>query len=135
MAIQWTPALSVGNDAIDAQHRELFRRADALLAAVAGDARSRRLGEVIQYLHAYAVEHFGLEEAWMRERHFQGYVRHKVEHDRFIADLVMLADELERGKDGGFMASRVNAWLGEWLVKHVAGTDQEMTAFLNLKSA
>ena len=95
MRIEWTPALSVGNDAIDAQHRELFRRADALLVAIHA-GKPERVGEVLNFLNRYAVEHFGLEEAWMREHRFRGYLRHKAEHDRFVADLVALADEHER---------------------------------------
>jgi hemerythrin len=129
MRIEWTPALSVGDDAIDAQHRELFRRADDLLAAIL-DGRPDRVGAVLRYLHEYAVEHFGLEEAWMRERRFKGYTRHKAEHDRFVADLVALAEEHEATRERGFMAARVNGWLADWLVQHVSGTDAEMAAFL-----
>ena len=129
MRIEWTPALSVGNDAIDAQHRELFRRADDLLSAIRG-GKPERVGAVLRFLHQYAVEHFGLEEAWMRENRFKGYLRHKAEHDRFVADLVALADEHESGPGGGYMAGRVNGWLADWLVKHVSGTDAEMAVFL-----
>jgi len=129
MRIEWTPALSVGNDAIDAQHKELFRRADDLLAAIL-DGKPERVGTVLGYLHVYAVEHFGLEEAWMREQRFKGYTRHKAEHDRFVADLVALAEEHETSRGNGFMAARVNGWLAEWLVQHVSGTDAEMAVFL-----
>ena len=129
MRIEWTPALSVGNDAIDAQHRELFRRADDLIAAIRA-GKPERVGSVLRYLHEYAVEHFGLEEAWMREHRYKGYVRHKAEHDRFMADLVALAEEHESTKTDGFMAGRVNGWLADWLVRHVSGTDAEMAVFL-----
>ncbi|HSN90195.1 MAG TPA: bacteriohemerythrin [Anaeromyxobacteraceae bacterium] len=129
MRIEWTPALSVGNDAIDAQHRELFRRADDLIAAIRA-GKPERVGSVLRYLHEYAVEHFGLEEAWMREHRYKGYVRHKAEHDRFMADLVALAEEQESSRADGFMAGRVNGWLADWLVRHVSGTDAEMAVFL-----
>jgi hemerythrin len=134
MRIEWTPALSVGNDAIDAQHRELFRRADALLEALRA-GKPDHAAEVLNFLHQYAIEHFGLEEAWMREHRYRGYVRHKAEHDRFIADLVAFADEQERGSEDGFMASRVNGWLAGWLKGHVSGTDAEMASFLGTRSA
>jgi hemerythrin len=134
MRIEWTPTLSVGNDAIDAQHRELFRRADALLQALLA-GKPERAAEVLNYLHSYAVEHFGLEEAWMREHRYRGYVRHKAEHDRFVGDLVAFADEAERGGADGFMASRVTDWLAGWLERHVSGTDAEMATFLTKRSA
>ena len=40
MLLQWTTALSVGVDEIDAQHQELFRRVDRLLDAMARNDRS-----------------------------------------------------------------------------------------------
>jgi len=129
MRIEWKPALSVGNDAIDAQHRELFRRAEDLRAAIVG-GKADRVSATLDYLHEYVVEHFGLEEAWMRENRYKGYTRHKAEHDRFVADLVALAEEHETASGDGFMAGRVNGWLGEWLVQHVSGTDAEMAVFL-----
>jgi hemerythrin len=129
MRIEWKPALSVGNDAIDAQHKELFRRAEDLRVAIAG-GKVDRVAPVLRFLHEYAVEHFGLEEAWMREHRYRGYERHKAEHDRFVADLVALAEEHEDPPREGFMAGRVNGWLSEWLVQHVSGTDTEMAAFL-----
>src|SRR5690242_236110 len=93
MPIQWTPALAVGIDEIDGQHQELFRRAARLLDAIRAGRHPDELSELIRFLHAYAVEHFGLEEGWMRDVSYPGYLRHKAEHDRFISDLLALAEE------------------------------------------
>jgi hemerythrin len=130
MAIHWTPALSVGIDEIDEQHRELFARA-ARFAGAAREGRSAaEVGELLDFLHAYAVWHFGLEEAWMRETGYGGYLAHKAEHDAFAEDLLDLAEEHERSGPGIFLARRVEQWLAAWLERHVSATDAELGRFL-----
>lgn len=134
MALQWTAALSVGDPEIDEQHRELFRRADRLLEGIrAGEADE--LPGLISYLHEYCISHFGAEEARMRAVKYGGYVRHKSEHDRFIADLLALSAEHEERGSGAFIALKVNQWLVAWLKGHVSGTDAELGRFLSRRSA
>ncbi len=89
--LKWTSALSVGIEEIDVQHQELFRRAERLLAGL-HQGEPEEIGGLIDFLHEYAVVHFGAEEAAMRAASFPGYVRHKAEHDRFIGDLLDLGD-------------------------------------------
>ena len=136
MTIQWTTALSVGIAELDAQHQEMFRRAGQLLDAMAPAASSG--GDVrplIEALQAYAVEHFCVEEAWMRDARFPGYVRHKAEHDRFIEDLHALAREHEARGRAAFASLRAAKWLTQWLDEHVRGTDSEMGRFLASRRA
>ena len=132
--LEWTPALSVGVDEIDAQHRELFRRAGRLLEGIRS-GEPQELGELVDFLYRYAVEHFGAEEEHMRRTRFPGYARHKAEHDRFISDLLALAREHERSGAGAFLSLKVNQWLTTWLREHVSGTDAELGKFLVRRSA
>src|SRR5512138_2619963 len=105
--LEWTQALSVGVEEIDAQHRELFRRAARLLEGIQG-GEPEELGQLIDFLYRYAVEHFGAEEEHMRRTRFPGYLRHKAEHDRFAADLLGLAREHERKGAGAFVALKAS---------------------------
>ncbi len=132
--LEWTPALSVGVDEIDAQHQELFRRAARLLEGIR-EGQPEELGQLVDFLYEYAVEHFGAEEEHMRRTAFPGYARHKAEHDRFISDLLQLAREHERSGAGAFMALKVSHWLGQWLRDHVSGTDAELGKFLVRRTA
>ncbi len=129
MKLLWTPALSVGVEEIDGQHRELFGRAARLVEGIRS-GEPEELGGLIDFLYRYAVEHFGAEEEFMREHRFPGYLRHKAEHDRFASDLLALAREHERSGSGAFTALKVNHWLTQWLQAHVSGTDTELGTFL-----
>lgn len=129
MKLEWTQALSVGVEEIDAQHRELFRRAATLLEGI-HRGEPEELGALLDFLHRYAVEHFGAEEEHMRASAFPGYARHKAEHDRFASDLLALARDHERSGAGAFVSLRASHWLSTWLKEHVSGTDAELGKFL-----
>jgi hemerythrin len=133
MQLQWTASLSVGIAEIDAQHQELFRRAGELLEGLR-KGEPDEIGTHIEFLHEYAVVHFGAEEASMRMAGYPGYLRHKAEHDRFIGDLLTLAEDHDRSGPGAFMALKASHWLSQWLKQHVSGTDAEMGRYLARRS-
>lgn len=134
MTLEWNQDLAVGVEQIDGQHRELFRRARKLLEGL-HRGEPEEIGPLVDFLHEYAVAHFGAEEAHMRETRFPGYLRHKAEHDRFIQDLLALANEHDRKGAGAFLSLKVSHWLVQWLKDHVSGTDAELGKFLRRLSA
>jgi hemerythrin len=134
MPLQWTPALAVGIDEIDLQHQELFRRAARLVDGLRGGPPDE-VPALLEFLHAYVVMHFGLEEAWMRDTEYPGYVRHKAEHDRFVEDLLEFATEREAQGPAPGEQARLGHWLGEWLVRHVSGTDRDLGRYVARSTA
>ena len=127
--IRWTPALAVGIEEIDAQHQELFRRAERFLDSLQHSSR-RDIGIMLSYLRLYCVTHFGAEEAWMRDVGFPGYVQHRAEHETFIEHLVQLSAEHEKRGGPGLQPVRVGSFLSRWLEDHVSRTDCAFAAFL-----
>jgi len=131
--IAWTPSLAVGIEEIDAQHKELFRAADAFLSGLESCDREE-VAELLSYLRRYTVSHFGEEEGWMREFSYPEYVPHKAQHDRFLRDLEALTDE--HGTSGtGLEPMRVATWLGRWLIDHVSASDTKLARFIVSRSA
>ncbi len=129
MAIRWTRALSVGLADIDAQHKELFRRARAFADGLAGRSR-QDVGILLSYLRAYAVTHFDEEEEAMRAASYPGLRRHKAEHDRFMRDIMRMTKDQERRRGPGVDPLALARWLEDWLVDHVSSVDTAMARFL-----
>lgn len=123
--LEWTPLLSVGHEDLDAQHRELFRRAGEVILGVRA-GRGVELAGLIEFLHEYAVGHFAFEEERMRESAFPGYLRHCAEHARFLEDLLEVADEHERNGRDTRLGAKLSDWLSEWMRRHVEGIDSEL---------
>jgi hemerythrin len=130
-AIEWTPALALGHPEIDAQHQELFRRAERLLQAMtSGDAAS--VEALFDFLGSYVVDHFAAEERLMAETHFPGYNVHKAAHERFVRDYQSLRKLHQDSGANAAVAIKARTWLSEWLRNHVSQTDQLLAKHMKL---
>lgn len=126
--LRWTPSLAVGHAVIDGQHQELFRRLEALLAAMMKGDKGE-VARLFDFLGTYVVEHFGAEERLMQQHAYPEHAAHKAAHERFVADYGALRKALEAG-GGAALTIKVQNWCGDWLKAHIAGTDQALAAFL-----
>jgi hemerythrin len=131
--LKWTPALAVGIDEIDAQHQELFARAEKFVKSLETTDR-QQVGILLSYLRMYCITHFGAEESRMREADYPGYAGHKAEHDGFVKDILAMSDEHERRRGPGLEPMRVGAWLSHWLKDHVTRSDTAFARFLASKA-
>jgi len=134
MAIRWTRTLSVGIADVDAQHKELFRRARAFADGLAGRSR-QEVGLLLSYLRAYAVTHFDEEEEVMRAAGYPRLRSHKAEHDRFMRDLLKMSRRQEKRRGPGVAPAELARWLEDWLVQHLSSTDAAMARFLLARRA
>ncbi len=130
MRIEWTDDLSTNFPEIDEQHRELIKRINVLLETCAGNKTRAELGQVIDFLEEYVVNHFTSEENRMLDMNYPEYRRHKAEHAVFIERV----DDLKRkfrdegaGADVLHLATRT---LMEWLEVHIRRTDRQLGRFL-----
>ena len=133
LALQWTPALAVGVEEIDAQHQELFKRAERLIAALRTGGR----GEVVPllaYLQEYVVQHFAAEERIMHEARYPGLEAHVELHRAFREEFARFAADLERKGPTALVALTVHNWLSDWLRQHIGGVDQELGRYLTARA-
>ncbi len=132
--IHWSPSLAVGVPEIDAQHQELFRRADRLVAALRGGDRGE-VGPLLRYLRAYVAEHFATEERFMHEIDYPGLEGHRAVHLAFREELAAMIAEYERKGATPLVAQTIHDWLSDWLRRHVSGLDIEIGRFAAAKRA
>ncbi len=125
MDIRWSAALAVGHPAIDRQHQELFRRAQALVDALARRDPSE-VGRLFDFLEGYVVEHFGAEERLMLEIGYPGLGVHRAEHGRFVRDYRALRGLLERHGPVPALTVKTRLWLAGWLERHLGGADRRL---------
>ena len=64
MAIVWTPALSVGVENIDSQHKIWFEKADQLFEAGKTGKSKEVIAQMFDFLDDYTKQHFRDEEAY-----------------------------------------------------------------------
>ncbi len=129
---EWSKELEVGVDTIDAQHRELFAAINSLLPGETS-ALPEEIPGVVAFLEDYVVNHFGMEEVYMRRLTYPGYPSHKNEHVQFIGEFYDLRDEFDENGGSPEIADRLGRFLGDWLVNHIGAVDKALGRFLREK--
>ncbi|MEW5728523.1 MAG: bacteriohemerythrin [Pseudomonadota bacterium] len=121
-AIQWEASLSVGEEALDADHQELVR----LLNAVA--ACGPYFAEVFSALIDYTTRHFEREEDHLARIGYPELERHRGLHDAFVARLTRMlaahADDALAPAD-----AEVAEMLWDWLRTHILVEDRKYADF------
>jgi hemerythrin len=132
MSLHWTPALAVGVPMIDAQHQELFRRAERFILALRGGERAE-VAPLVVYLSEYAATHFSDEERLMVEAGYPELAEHRAAHDAFRKEFRELVKDYERKGPTPLVALTLHNWLADWLRRHVSTVDVKLAAFLEAR--
>jgi len=120
-----TSATAAGFDAIDTLQIALFRSAAQLAEA----ARARRAEEArahVAQVAELARSLFAQEERLLREANSLSFERHARQHDRFLSDLEVVGEELERRGVGALAELQVANHVVAWLEAHVGQTDRDL---------
>lgn len=137
LVIQWDPSLEIGHPEIDAQHREIFDWVGRFVEAIRKNRDYPHVHGIIAFLDDYAAKHFETEERFMAEKNYPFLQLQKDEHRRFASYLKSFAEEI--GKDmparRNFLFFRVQIFLIDWLVDHIAKLDGHFGKFLNRAEA
>jgi hemerythrin len=132
MSLHWTPALAVGVPMIDAQHQELFRRAERFILAVRGGERAE-VAPLVVYLSEYAATHFSDEERLMAESGYPELAEHRAAHEAFRKEFKELVMDYERKGPTPLVALTLHNWLADWLRRHVSTADVRLARFLEAR--
>lgn len=124
MPFQWTPNLRVGVDEIDAQHKELFSRVNALMEAMAQGKGRTEVEQTIQFLGDYVVLHFDAEEALMARINYPELTTHRVQHTSFKQVYMAFRRNFDRDGVTPTLTLQVQRHLADWLVNHIGKSDK-----------
>ena len=120
----WQEAYECGEPAIDDEHRELFRLANALIDAfLDGGDDFRFIEQAYGRLLAHIATHFANEEALLAQRGFAGLDRHRRAHDGLLARARDLRNTVASG--GAGLGGMVEFIAGDVVARHLFKTDRE----------
>jgi len=127
--ILWKPELSVKVRELDGQHQKLIALINDLDEAMAQGQSKAIMGAIISELARYTSTHFAHEEELLARFDYPGTAAQLAGHAAFIEDVARFQRGFEAGKLG--LSIQVMDFLSDWLTKHIMGTDQQYSAFLN----
>lgn len=83
----WGEEMMTGNAEIDADHRELFEKIDALMVAISHSREAEIIQDTLNYFILYTKNHFIEEETLHRTCGAPRYNEHVAAHRRVSEDL------------------------------------------------
>lgn len=126
--LHWSDDMSVGNAALDEDHRQLFRLLAELHDDIANHAVQDGRDRLAQ-LAAYAKLHFRKEEALLRSHGYPRLTAHQSMHDALAQDLAEALMDQAEGPDPDLITKLYNFTLN-WLRHHILEEDMAYSEFL-----
>ena len=121
--IQWSPALEVGVEEIDHQHKVLVAILNRLHDAINEGQAESQLNWILKELEHYTDYHFATEEALMKAHKYEFAEFHKADHLSMILRIRDFLNDL----DHHFVSPQmVLDFLQHWLLSHIAGADRHL---------
>lgn len=131
--LTWSDKMSVGVEALDADHRKLMGFVNDLHAAVRGRAAPADVGRILDDLIGYTEYHFEVEERLQKLARYPGLDDHKQAHQA-LRDKVYALREKFRANPESLNNIKVFDFLSDWLVRHILGDDMKYAPFLQRKA-
>ena len=132
--VAWSEDLETGNEAIDSQHKELFRLTSNLVQAYEEKKSVEVLGDTLNFLAEYTVKHFADEEALQAAHDFPGYEDHKRAHENFKVKVVDLIHQYREDSKSVDLMAQVNSVIVRWLLQHIKREDFKIADHIRKKT-
>ncbi|WP_447594311.1 bacteriohemerythrin [Aquipseudomonas campi] len=117
----WTEELQVGIAEIDEQHRWLVDQTNALHDALQASARPELVGELLEGLMDYTMNHFIVEENLFIRSDYPHSEAHLAQHNLFSGQVMSLLSRHDLGEAVGLEALEL---LKAWLIHHILKVDK-----------
>jgi hemerythrin len=123
--IALTKDMEVGIPKIDAQHRELVDRLNAVTAMGTKSVSKEETQKTLDLLGEYIVKHFGDEEAMQKQSGYPKYEWHKGQHQLYVAEFMKLKKEFMANGVSALFTLNLNNSIINWIVRHIKTVDVE----------
>ncbi|AWK87526.1 bacteriohemerythrin [Azospirillum thermophilum] len=119
--IQWSRWMSVGNEELDDDHRELIAIVNKL-ASVENRRNPQTIAAILNELIAYTRHHFAAEEACMAAAGYPTFDAHKALHDSLTRQVEEFRDRFT-SSPAAISGEAVFEFCADWLGKHILRED------------
>ena len=127
--VSWKNYLETEHEAIDGQHKELFRLTSDLVEACENGSNLEMVGKALEFLASYTLSHFADEEALMMQNNFPGYEEHKKMHENFRQTVKELMGRYQESGNTSELSREVNSVVVQWLISHISKVDRKLANF------
>lgn len=127
---EWTPSISVNNEIIDSQHKELLKKINELLTAILEKRGQEIIEGIVRFLGEYIEGHLRYEEEYMEKHLYPELKEHKEIHNKFVERYNDFEEKIKLGIISVEMSHDVEVFLGEWWINHIGHEDKRYADFI-----
>jgi len=131
--IEWDDSMSVGDSAIDREHRMLIRDVNNMDCAWGAGRGKKTIDRIIAKLLKDAEEHFRREELWLKPSSEVDFDGHKREHLDLLYALRKFRNKYD--KEPALLSLGATNFLVLWLMHHILELDRPAAAAIGLVDA
>ena len=129
---EWKPCYCLDIEVVDSQHRNLFRLATELQAAIEAGRSQQVVAGLLDSIVQDVQMHFQQEERMMQEVNYPNLAAHKGEHDAILLQVGRLQQEFRSG--GIALNLEFLQFLNNWLDMHIMQHDKLYVPYLQAPS-
>ncbi|NVN90472.1 MAG: bacteriohemerythrin [Desulfuromonadales bacterium] len=122
-ALEWDSSFATGVERFDNAHRVLFRMVNGLHDAMQQKRSKEAIGEILNGLAEYTVNHFAEEEQAFSQTGYTEEVQHRQLHKKLVDQVVTLQGRFRSGQT--LLTQDVITFLQDWLINHIKGVDKK----------
>lgn len=127
--VEWTDALSVGIEEIDAQHKVLVQLINRLYdETIITQADNKVLNDILHDLIEYTIVHFSVEESLFRIFDYPAIEIHIKHHTELRDQVRDIQKKILTGEAA--VNSKLLVFLKNWLQHHIMEEDKQYAPFL-----
>lgn len=129
--ITWTKdQFGTNVNVTDEQHQLLFNMLNDLHDLAAGSDRAA-IGNKLDALINFVVEHFATEERLMKHQGYPDFDAHKAEHTKLLETCGGVQKKFHAGELE--ITQETTTFVKDWLVSHIPNVDMHYGPYLNSK--
>ena len=131
--IEWDDSMSVNVDLIDEQHKMLIQKLSDLSSAFRMGLEQNKIMKTLDFMVDYTDFHFTTEEQVMEDNDYPGLKEQKQQREEFKMTLNNILEDYKEEGTTAEIATAINVFLLNWLIKHIMGSDSKHGNFLTEK--
>ena len=117
----WKESYSVGNTAIDNQHKKLIGYINDFYDSIKSKTNNELISKLIKDMKEYTVFHFKYEEKHLERLGYSELPEHKLKHADFINKVTDFETRLLSNKI--ILSFEITSFLKDWLKHHILEED------------
>jgi len=126
----WDESYVLGNEKVDAQHKELFNLVNTLVHYIEDGSDKEIVKKSLDFLVNYTVHHFDDEEDLQVTSNYPEYLNHKKMHDDFKITVIDLVQRFTDSGSASGLKNDIKTIVVKWLVDHILTEDKKIGVHL-----